>query len=139
MAKSLRSKVKRSFRAKKREEGVYAAASAARLARLNSKLSAIAQKEADHTEEEQENIDQAQEVPAEDATASLSQTDGMTVDSESTSQPSTERVSTHGPRNSRRERWRVSKGMTPRPAINGMNRQGGIAGRRKAGRSHRRR
>jgi Protein of unknown function (DUF2423) len=63
MAKSLRSKVKRSFRAKKREEGVYAAASAARLARLNSKLSAIAQTEAQNTEEDQENVDQAQEVP----------------------------------------------------------------------------
>ena len=38
MAKSLRSKVKRSFRSKKRETGVYAAADAARLNRLNSKL-----------------------------------------------------------------------------------------------------
>jgi hypothetical protein len=38
MAKSLRSKAKRSFRAKKREEGVYAAAAAARLHRLNAKL-----------------------------------------------------------------------------------------------------
>ncbi len=38
MAKSLRSKVKRSFRSKKRETGVYAAASAARLNRLNAKL-----------------------------------------------------------------------------------------------------
>ncbi|KAG2370024.1 hypothetical protein BDR07DRAFT_1468190 [Suillus spraguei] len=40
MAKSTRSKVKRSFRAKKREEGVYAATEAARLQRLNSKLTA---------------------------------------------------------------------------------------------------
>lgn len=40
MAKSTRSKVKRSFRAKKREEGVYAATEAARLHRLNSKLTA---------------------------------------------------------------------------------------------------
>ncbi|KAF8901706.1 hypothetical protein CPB84DRAFT_1846699 [Gymnopilus junonius] len=38
MAKSLRSKVKRSFRSKKRETGVYAATEAARLHRLNSKL-----------------------------------------------------------------------------------------------------
>lgn len=38
MAKSMRSKVKRSFRSKKRETGVYAATEAARLNRLNSKL-----------------------------------------------------------------------------------------------------
>lgn len=41
MAKSTRSKVKRSFRAKKREEGVYAAVEAARLDRLHSKLKAV--------------------------------------------------------------------------------------------------
>jgi hypothetical protein len=40
MAKSTRSKVKRSFRAKKRDEGVYAATESARLHRLNSKLTA---------------------------------------------------------------------------------------------------
>jgi len=38
MAKSTRSKVKRAFRAKKRKEGVFAAAEAARLQRLNAKL-----------------------------------------------------------------------------------------------------
>lgn len=38
MAKSLRAKTKRAFRSKKREEGVYAAAAAARLHRLNAKL-----------------------------------------------------------------------------------------------------
>lgn len=42
MAKSTRSKVKRSFRAKKREQGVYAATEAARLARLHQKLRGIA-------------------------------------------------------------------------------------------------
>jgi hypothetical protein len=41
MAKSIRSKVKRSFRAKKRETGKYAAAEAARLNRLNTKLAAV--------------------------------------------------------------------------------------------------
>src|ERR1700722_6745520 len=44
MAKSTRSKVKRSFRSKKREEGVYAATEAARLHRLNAKLTSIAMK-----------------------------------------------------------------------------------------------
>ncbi|KAF5333666.1 hypothetical protein D9611_002214 [Ephemerocybe angulata] len=47
MAKSLRSKVKRSFRNKKREEGVYAAVHAARLQRLNSKLIETAKKDVD--------------------------------------------------------------------------------------------
>jgi len=41
MAKSLRSKSKRAFRAKKREDGVYAATHAARLQRLHAKIDAI--------------------------------------------------------------------------------------------------
>jgi hypothetical protein len=41
MAKSLRSKVKRAFRAKKRVDGVYAATHAARLQRLHAKIDAI--------------------------------------------------------------------------------------------------
>jgi len=47
MAKSLRSKTKRAFRSKKRESGVYAAAAAGRLHRLNSKLIQTMQKESD--------------------------------------------------------------------------------------------
>ncbi|KAG6833776.1 hypothetical protein H0H87_001208 [Tephrocybe sp. NHM501043] len=38
MAKSIRSKAKRTFRNKKREDSVYAATEAARLHRLNAKL-----------------------------------------------------------------------------------------------------
>ena len=49
------------------------------------------------------------------------------------------RISTHGPRNSRREQWRASKGLPARPKSRGMNRQGGVAAKRKSGRSHRRR
>jgi hypothetical protein len=45
MAKSARSKVKRSFRAKKRENGIYAATEAARLQRLSSKITALASKD----------------------------------------------------------------------------------------------
>lgn len=41
MAKSLRSKSKRAFRAKKREGGIYAATHAARLERLHAKVDAI--------------------------------------------------------------------------------------------------
>lgn len=44
MAKSTRSKVKRAFRSKKREAGIYAATEAARLNRLNSKLVQITKK-----------------------------------------------------------------------------------------------
>lgn len=42
MAKSLRSKVKRAFRAKKRTDSVYAVTHAARLERLHAKVDAIA-------------------------------------------------------------------------------------------------
>ncbi|KAI0751395.1 hypothetical protein C8Q80DRAFT_1157145 [Daedaleopsis nitida] len=52
---------------------------------------------------------------------------------------SSKRVSTHGPRNSRREQWRLSKGLSARAKSKGMNRQGEVAARRKSGRSHRRR
>ena len=41
MAKSTRSKVKRAYRAKKRDDSVYAAIEAARLERLSSKLRAV--------------------------------------------------------------------------------------------------
>lgn len=47
MAKSTRSKVKRHFRAKKRQEGVYAATEAARLNRLHQKLKVLTTKDAD--------------------------------------------------------------------------------------------
>ncbi|KAK0490778.1 hypothetical protein IW261DRAFT_1413245 [Armillaria novae-zelandiae] len=47
MAKSLRSKTKRDFRSKKREDGIYAATEAARLHRLNAKLMAVISKDAD--------------------------------------------------------------------------------------------
>jgi hypothetical protein len=51
MAKSTRSKVKRAFRSKKREVGVYAATEAARLNRLNAKLVSLAS--ADHDKDVQ--------------------------------------------------------------------------------------
>ncbi|KAK0242530.1 hypothetical protein EDD85DRAFT_785622 [Armillaria nabsnona] len=47
MAKSLRSKTKRDFRSKKREDGIYAATEAARLHRLNAKLMAVISKDKD--------------------------------------------------------------------------------------------
>lgn len=47
MGKSIRSKSKRAFRGKKREEGVFAATEAARLARLHAKLAAVASADKD--------------------------------------------------------------------------------------------
>ena len=54
MAKSTRSKVKRSFRAKKREDSVYASVEAARLQRLNAKLQVIRETEAEGEGEDAE-------------------------------------------------------------------------------------
>jgi hypothetical protein len=131
MAKSTRSKVKRSFRAKKRDEGVYAATEAARLERLHSKLTT--------------KIDDGDEELAEPVEGDAAQDDSTPPDAmelDNSAKPSTtkpSRVSTHGPRNSRREEWRKSKGMTPVPKSTRMNRQGLPAARRKSGRPSRRR
>ena len=51
MAKSLRSKVKRAFRSKKRESGIYAATEAARLERLNARLLQIIKTDTTHVAE----------------------------------------------------------------------------------------
>lgn len=58
--------------------------------------------------------------------------DSMVIDTQT-------KMSTHGPRSSRRAEWRKSKGLPAQPSRHGMNRQGGLAARRKAGRSKRRR
>ncbi|KAJ7781453.1 hypothetical protein B0H16DRAFT_1498436 [Mycena metata] len=130
MAKSTRSKVKRSFRSKKRETGIYAATEAARLNRLHAKLSSVASRaDADEMKDDED-------LPAEDANQdSALEADSMQVEDAESSK----KISTHGPRGSRREEWRTSKGLTARPSATGMNRQGGVAARRKAGRSKRRR
>ncbi|KAN0127056.1 hypothetical protein V8E52_000696 [Russula decolorans] len=151
MAKSTRSKVKRTFRAKKRTQGVFAVADAARLQRLNAKLHALTstttasvakEEEGEEGEKEQQDVD----LPVKDADGDVevemmspSPTAEGTDGGRKTSEKSTGKISTHGPRGSRRERWRVSKGMTPRPKSRGMNGQGTIAARRKPGRAHRRR
>ncbi|TFK43156.1 hypothetical protein BDQ12DRAFT_674490 [Crucibulum laeve] len=134
MAKSTRSKAKRSFRSKKRETGIYAATEAARLNRLNEKLVQLTKTDADG-DVEVEDVEGDNDIPANDSVNSnSSHPDPMAVDSEKI-----QRVSTHGPRNSRREEWRKAKGLTPRQTPAGMNRQGGVAAKRKAGRSKRRR
>ncbi|KAI0285037.1 hypothetical protein BGY98DRAFT_1087334 [Russula aff. rugulosa BPL654] len=148
MAKSTRSKVKRTFRAKKRTQGVFAAADAARLQRLNKKLHALTTAAVAKEEEEEEGEREQQDVdlPVKDADGDV-EVEMMSPPPTSegidggrkTSEKSTGKISTHGPRGSRRERWRASKGMTPRPKSRGMNGQGTIAARRKPGRAHRRR
>ncbi|GBE79265.1 hypothetical protein SCP_0204630 [Sparassis crispa] len=148
MAKSARSKIKRHFRAKKRTEGIYAAVEAARLNRLALKLKAISTAD-DEGERMQQDPAQAQgggegegeweDMPddqqADDAAAGP---DAMALDSGS-STDAAKLISTHGPRGSRHEEWRASKGMAPRSQSRGINRQGGVKARRKAGRPQRRR
>ncbi|KAI9067602.1 hypothetical protein FKP32DRAFT_1563227 [Trametes sanguinea] len=138
MAKSLRSKAKRHFRAKKREEGIYAATEAARLHRLHMKLKSLTTTE---PEEDDEGAEEGAQMETEGGAAPSA--DAMDLDSSAgpstSADSSTKRISTHGPRNSRREQWRASKGLPPRPKAKGMNRQRTVAARRKAGRSHRRR
>ncbi|CAL1702310.1 unnamed protein product [Somion occarium] len=144
MAKSTRSKVKRHFRAKKREEGVYAATEAARLNRLHQKLKMLTTRDKDGDvevedvsnfadEEGEPQNNPTQQVHAE---GSGERADAMDLDLGPSD--SSKRISTHGPRDSRRESWRLAKGL-PTKVIRGMNRQGGIAAKRKAGRSQRRR
>ncbi|THV03313.1 hypothetical protein K435DRAFT_774996 [Dendrothele bispora CBS 962.96] len=139
MAKSLRSKVKRDFRSKKREAGVYAATEAARLARLNAKLLSTVSKDKKEFAEKEEEDESAMPVEETSPEDSTKPDDSMQLDQSPANNPKSTRISTHGPRGSRREEWRLSKGLSARPASKGMNRQGGIAARRKAGRSKRRR
>ncbi|KIK65475.1 hypothetical protein GYMLUDRAFT_56187 [Collybiopsis luxurians FD-317 M1] len=65
MAKSLRSKTKREFRSKKRTStgSVYAAAEAARLHRLNTKLLAVVSKDADGDEVLKEDAPEGMDTP----------------------------------------------------------------------------
>jgi len=129
MAKSLRSKSKRAFRSKKREEGIYAATAAARLHRLNTKLQQVTKmdKEGDAKVND---LEKDQPAAAELDDSLQDQPDSMVV---------VKKLSTHGPRGSRREEWRKSKGLPALSSQRSMNRQGGLAARRRAGRSKRRR
>lgn len=145
MAKSTRSKVKRSFRAKKRDEGVYAATEAARLNRLHQKLKMIASTDVEgdvpvddvEVERADDKLTPEEEQPHVQA---IGEGDGMEVDSGAAqSADSSKPISTHGTRGSRREQWREAKGLPPRARSRGMNRQGIPAAKRKSGRSQRRR
>ncbi|KAL4081697.1 hypothetical protein V8B97DRAFT_2001839 [Scleroderma yunnanense] len=141
MAKSLRSKTKRAFRAKKRDSGVYAATEAARLNRLNTKLiTTINQRNRDGGGEDAEGME-TPELQDDHAPSAAPCEDSMNLDGSERQPPAgtSGSVSTHGSRGSRREEWRKSKGMDAIPKRKGMNRQGGLAARRRAGRPSRRR
>ncbi|KAK1925100.1 hypothetical protein DB88DRAFT_487952 [Papiliotrema laurentii] len=119
MAKSIRAKAKMANRKKKREQGNYHAADAARVARLSAKLLGKQKEEGD----DEEMVDEEAKQPEEDA--------------EMVEPP--KKISTSAPRDSRREQWRESKGMAARPKSTGQNRQGMAKGRRNAGKPKRRR
>ncbi|CED84139.1 Uncharacterised protein family UPF0642 [Phaffia rhodozyma] len=135
MAKSLRSKAKRSSRRLKREEGTYAVHDAARLQRLNARL-LDSNSNKDKIGKETEDKDE------EDVVGDDEDKDGEEDDAKMSPTPSTTgeaKVSTSGARGSRRENWRESKGMKPRATSHGMNGKGKFVGKRKAGRPARRR
>ncbi|KDQ64814.1 hypothetical protein JAAARDRAFT_28452 [Jaapia argillacea MUCL 33604] len=123
MAKSLRAKTKRAYRAKKREEGVYAATHAARLNRLNAKLVHLTTRDASEFKEKDEDEEEEEEKREgwEDQNGMEPETQGEANNTASAPDAMeldggvAKRISTHGPRNSRREQWRLSKGMTSRP------------------------
>ncbi|EUC53726.1 genomic scaffold, msy-sf-9 protein, putative [Rhizoctonia solani AG-3 Rhs1AP] len=121
MAKSTRSKSKRAFRRHKREDGVYAATDAARLQRLSAKLAAKISADKDGDQEMGEEEDTEQQVEGGESAAP-------------------KKISTSGPRGSRREEWRKSKGMSTRSKHkNRMNKHGVVASSRRAGVTKRRR
>lgn len=139
MAKSTRSKVKRHYRAKKREEGVYAAVEAARLERLSAKLAVVRNRDRDGDVEL--DLEEGEDRTPEAVQSGPSNADVMDLDAgEASADVSSEKkISTHGRRESRRMEWRASKGMIARPNPKGTNRLGAVTARRKPGRSKRRR
>ncbi|KIJ56542.1 hypothetical protein M422DRAFT_149883 [Sphaerobolus stellatus SS14] len=136
MAKSLRSKTKRSFRRVKRESGVFAVADATRLERLSSKLkSKIGTDNDGDVSLEKLEQDGDERVEEQGWWAFALFESGMEIDSKNT-----QKVSTSGPRMSRRESWRLSKGMKlQRKNPDKINKLGLVAAKRKGGRSKRRR
>ncbi|EIW70197.1 hypothetical protein TREMEDRAFT_30040 [Tremella mesenterica DSM 1558] len=108
MAKSLRAKTKMAGRRKKRNDSHYAVVEAARTARVSEKLLGKSQ----NSEEE---------VPAAEEEITADSTDERMAE-----EP--KKISTAGPRMSRRESWRLSKGMSARPKNQG--------GQNKAGYKH---
>ncbi|KAL1409051.1 hypothetical protein Q8F55_005875 [Vanrija albida] len=119
MAKSLRSKTKLAARRRKAHESHYAVANAARTARISAKL---LNKEGGE-----------QDAEGDDKMAEEAEGEDTEMGEEA------KKISTSAPRESRREQWRESKGMTPRPKLKGQNKLGRPISRHKAGKTKRRR
>ncbi|WOO82679.1 uncharacterized protein LOC62_04G006162 [Vanrija pseudolonga] len=120
MAKSLRSKTKLAARRRKAHESHYAVANAARTARISAKLL-----NKDGGEEQDAEGDDKMAEGGEEEDAEMGE--------------ETKKISTSAPRESRREQWRESKGMAPRPKLKGQNKLGRPISRHKAGKTKRRR
>ncbi|KAK6903181.1 hypothetical protein L486_06641 [Kwoniella mangroviensis CBS 10435] len=100
MAKSIRAKNKMASRARKRLQSHYAVSDAARTQRLSDKLLGKDKKDG----EEEMNVEGGGEREVEE---------NKEGDEEMKEEP--KKVSTSGRRGSRREQWRLSKGMSAKP------------------------
>jgi len=128
MAKSTRSKVKRSFRKAKRDDSIFAVTHAARLERLSQKLAAIARPAALKTPEQDEKGEPVDEPEGlGEGRAELIEVDALP------------KVSTHGRWLNRRQEWRASRGLPTRRKVGTLNRQAAPVAVRHSGRPKRRR
>ncbi|WVF71930.1 hypothetical protein IAT40_006740 [Kwoniella sp. CBS 6097] len=103
MAKSIRAKAKMASRARKRLQTHYAVTDAARTQRLSDKLLGK-DKEGQEQEQEQEKGEMQVEAEAQ------AEGEDSTMEGEQS-----KKISTSGPKGSRRESWRLSKGMSAKP------------------------
>ncbi|SCZ88361.1 BZ3500_MvSof-1268-A1-R1_Chr2-1g04360 [Microbotryum saponariae] len=130
MAKSLKSKSKRAFRAIKRTDpnSVFKQADDLRLQRLSAKLKASALKPRERTDKEEwerkqdgyetEEEGEGEQAAPKDAKTEDKVVDEMAVDGEQaeTSEPAPkQKISTSGPRMTRREVFRTEKNFMVRP------------------------
>ncbi|KAH8088112.1 hypothetical protein HD553DRAFT_307391 [Filobasidium floriforme] len=135
MGKSLRNKAQTKSRRLKRSESWYGQHDTDRIQRLSDRL--LKRKvEQDGPEgvkpEEVKKNEDGDEIVIEDEAIKVED-----EDMDATTTP--KKISTSGDRMSRREEWRVSKGMPIRGERKGKNRQGGEKARRRSGRPARRR
>jgi hypothetical protein len=148
MAKSIRAKTKMAARKKKREVGNYAAADAERVQRLSERL--LGKSKAQEGEVKKVDAEEGEGEDVEEEEGDATMEDGGTEGElphpicwwtklMGVAAGESKKISTHGSRGSRREAWRVSKGMEPRGKSAGINRQGRMGARSKAGRPKRRR
>ncbi|OCF44204.1 hypothetical protein I317_01997 [Kwoniella heveanensis CBS 569] len=100
MAKSIRAKAKMASRARKRLQTHYAVTDAARTQRLSDKLLGKDKAATEATEEGKEEM----QVEGEGEDAAMDGGD-----------QTPKKISTSGPKGSRRESWRLSKGMSAKP------------------------